>query len=108
MSEPALRLFGANWCLPCRTVEQIVNDDRVFGLLSESFVPLHFDISELSEHDEAMQAKYHVPTLPAVIFVDATGRELERWNHQNSSVENFIDKMKSIVALYPPTSRRRR
>ena len=99
-----LVVFGADWCLRCRKIEQIMNDDSVFSLLSEMFVPLHFDITELSEHDEALQAKYHVPTLPAVIFVDAAGRELGRWNRKNPSAETFIAEMRSIVASHPPTS----
>ena len=94
-------VFGADWCFPCKKIEQIMNDDRVFGLLSESFVPLHFDITELSDHDEALQAKYHASTLPAVIFVDAAGRELGRSDRTNLSAESFIAEMKSIVASHP-------
>ncbi len=97
-------VFGADWCLPCQKIEQIMNDDRVFGLLSESFVPLHFDITELSDHDEALQAKYHASTLPAVIFVDAAGRELGRSDCKNPSAESFIAEMRSIVASHPPGS----
>jgi hypothetical protein len=79
-----------------------MNDDWVFGLLSKSFVPLHFDITELSEHDEALQAKYRVPMLPAVIFVDAAGRELGRWDLRNSNAAAFVAEMRSIVAAHPP------
>jgi thiol:disulfide interchange protein len=94
-----LVVFGADWCLPCRRIERIMNDESVFGLLSESFVPLHFDITELSEQDEALQAKYRAPTLPAVIFVDTNGRELGRWNRE--SAETFTAEMERILASYP-------
>jgi thiol:disulfide interchange protein len=97
-------VFGADWCLPCRKIEQIMNDDSVFSLLSEMFVPLHFDITELSEHDEELQAKYRVSVLPAVIFVDAAGRELGRWDLKNPSAETFIAEMRSTVAAHPPAS----
>ena len=96
-------VFGAVWCAPCRKIEQIMNDDTVFGLLSESFVPLYFDITELSDRDEALQAKYHVPALPAVIFVDAAGRELGRWN-ENLSAAGFIAAMRSAAVSDPPAS----
>ena len=95
-------VFGADWCLPCQTIEQIMNEDKVFGVLSKSFVPLRFDITELSDRDEALQAKYHAPALPAVIFVDAAGRELGRWNPKNPSAETFIAQMRSIVVSHPP------
>ena len=99
-----LVVFGADWCLPCRKIEQIMNDDSVFSLLSEMFVPLHFDITELSEHDGALRAKYRALTLPAVIFVDAAGQELGRYDRKDPSAESFIAEMSSIVASHPPTS----
>jgi len=96
-------VFGAIWCAPCRKIDEIMNDEIVFGLLSESFVPLYFDITELSDRDEALQAKYHVPALPAVIFVDAHGQELGRWD-KNLSARGFIAAMQNVVASHPPAS----
>jgi len=93
-------VFGAAWCLPCRNIEQIMNDDIVYGLMSKSFVPLYFDITDLSDSDEALQAKYRVPALPAVIFVDAGGRELSRWE-KNLSARGFIAAMQNVVAANP-------
>ena len=94
-------VFGAEWCPPCRKIEQIMNDETVLTLISESFVPLHFDITALSDHDELLQAKYHVPVLPAVISMDVTGRELGRWN-ENLSAGGFLAAMRGIVASHPP------
>ncbi len=95
-------VFGADWCAPCKKIDQIMNDDIVFGLLSKNFVPLHFDITDLSDADEALQAKYHVPVLPAVIFVAADGRELGRWG-KNLSARALIATMQSVVASNPLT-----
>lgn len=100
--------FGADWCVPCRKIEQIMNDEAVFGLMTESFVPLHIDITELSEHAEALQTKYSAPTLPAVIFVDAAGRELDRYDSKAPSAESFIAEMRSVVASHPPVKGVRR
>jgi thiol:disulfide interchange protein len=80
-----------------------MNDDIVFGLLSRSFVPLHFDITELTNDDEALQAKYRVPFLPAVLFIDASGRELGRWQ-TNMSGRGFIAAMHNVLASNPVTS----
>ena len=100
--------FGADWCVPCRKIEQIMNDEAVFGLMTESFVPLHIDITELSEHAEALQTKYSAPTLPAVIFVDAAGRELDRYDSKAPTAESFISEMRSVVASHPPVKGVRR
>ena len=96
-------VFGALWCVPCKKIEQIMNDDIVFSLLSKSFVPLYFDITDLSDSDEALQAKYRVPALPAVIFVAADGRELGRWK-KNLNARGMIAAMQSVVASNPPPS----
>ena len=93
-------VFGAEWCAPCKKIDQIMNDDIVFGLLSQSFVPLHFDITELSDRDEALQAKYSAPFLPAVIFVDASGQELGRWQ-TNMSGRGFIAAMHNVLTSNP-------
>ncbi len=96
--------FGADWCLPCRKIEQIMNDAAVFGLMAESFVPLHIDITELNAHTEALQTKYRAPTLTAVIFVDAAGRELDRYYRRAPSAESFMAQMRRVVASHPPAS----
>ncbi len=100
--------FGADWCLPCRKIEQIMNDAAVFGLMVQSFVPLHIDITELTEPAEALQTKYRAPTLPAVIFVDAAGRELDRYYRKAPSAESFMAEMRSVVASHPPANGVRR
>ena len=101
-------VFGADWCVPCRKIERIMNDEVVFGWMAERFVPLHIDITELTEHAEALQTKYRAPTLPAVIFVDAAGRELDRYGCKEPSAESFMAEMRRVVASHPPASRVRR
>ena len=98
-------VFGADWCVPCKEVERIMNDKSVLSLLSENFVPLHFDLTDLTDDDDALQAKYHASTLPAVIFVDAAGRELGRWQRKVRSADGFLAAMRSIVASHPPVGR---
>jgi len=95
-------VFGAEWCAPCKKIDQIMNDDIVFGVLSQSFVPLHFDITELSERDEELQAKYRASFLPAVIFVDVSGQELGRWQ-TNFSGRGFISAMQNVLTSNPVT-----
>ena len=90
-----LVVFGAQWCVPCRKVEQIMRDEVVLDVISERFVPLHFDITDLSEHDEALQAKYRALTLPAVIFVNGEGKELGRWDLETA--ETFIATARRIA-----------
>jgi len=96
-----LVVFGADWCPPCREIEQIMNEEEVFGLLSRSFVPLHFDITGLSDQDEALQSKYQALMIPSVIFLNANGQELGRWDHRDMSSESFVAQVRDILITYP-------
>ncbi len=70
--------FAADWCSPCKKLEIVFAKPEVFTLLEERFVPLKYDVSNGTDADEAAQTKWAAETLPAVIFVDASGRELAR------------------------------
>jgi len=94
-------VFGADWCVPCEKIEQIMNDEIVLSQLSEDFVPLHFDLTDLSDDDEMLQAKYRASKLPAVIFLDAGGQELGRWDRTVLSAADFLAAVRSIVASHP-------
>lgn len=94
--------FGATWCVPCKEIEKVVADDRLYDEITGAFVPLKFDVTEQNERDEALQARYRVPGLPAVVFMDADGNELGRYTNKNVSVDNFGAAIRKVVADHPP------
>ena len=68
-----------SYCLPCTELEvKTFARPEVYDSILASFVPLKFDVSKGTDLDDARQAKYKAETLPAVIFLDASGRELGR------------------------------
>lgn len=68
-----------SYCLPCTELEvKTFAKPEVYDSILASFVPLKFDVSQGTDLDDARQAKYKAETLPAVIFLDAEGRELGR------------------------------
>lgn len=71
--------FAADWCAPCKEFENFTfADPGVYDRIVAGYVPLKFDVSKGTAADEAAQEKYDAGTLPAVIFLDAEGRELAR------------------------------
>ncbi len=70
--------FAATWCNPCKELELTFAADGVYETIVDSFVPLKFDVSRGTDDDEAKQEKWNAATLPAVIFVDASGKEVAR------------------------------
>lgn len=70
--------FAADWCAPCKELELTFAKDPVFETLKDRFVPLKYDVSKGTEEDEARQEKWNAETLPAVIFINADGKEIGR------------------------------
>jgi thioredoxin:protein disulfide reductase len=70
--------FGATWCIPCDELERTFGDDDVYEAVMKSFVPLKFDVTEDTDANDALRARYGAVTLPSVIFLDTKGRVLAR------------------------------
>lgn len=94
--------FGADWCKPCKKIENIMAEDEVFSELTESFVPLKFDVTDSNERDRAVQEKYGANTLPAVVFLDKEGNEIGRYNDKSPSTESFLATIREIAREHPP------
>jgi thiol:disulfide interchange protein DsbD len=71
--------FSATYCKPCGKLEtDTFAADGVYERILAEYVPLKFDVSKGSDLDDERQDKYDAETLPAVILLDAGGRELGR------------------------------
>ncbi len=71
--------FSATYCKPCGKLEtDTFAADGVYEQILAEYVPLKFDVSQGSDLDDERQEKYDAETLPAVILLDAGGRELGR------------------------------
>ncbi|MCA9676162.1 MAG: thioredoxin family protein [Kofleriaceae bacterium] len=90
--------FAANWCTPCSELELTFADEEVFGALTGNFVPLKVDVSEGSDEDEALQDRYKSLTLPAVVFLDADGKEVGR-------VSRFMKPDEMLKVVQPAVAR---
>jgi thiol:disulfide interchange protein DsbD len=71
--------FSAVYCKPCGKLEtDTFAVDGVYQRILAEYVPLKFDVSQGTDLDDQRQEKYDAETLPAVILLDAEGRELGR------------------------------
>ncbi len=84
--------FGASWCRPCEDMELVFDDDDVRAAITESFVPLRFDVSDGNDTDLERKSRYGADTLPAVIFMSKEHVLLAR-----VSEEMKADQMLDVV-----------
>ena len=84
--------FAADWCLPCKELELTFADGEVFRAIEANFLPLKVDVTHGTDEDEAKQEHWNAHTLPAVIFADASGKELAR-------VDTFVRPAEFLVKL---------
>lgn len=88
--------FAADWCTPCAELELTFANPEVFDILAANYVPLKFDVSKGTDEDQARQEKYGAETLPAVIFMDASGKEMGR-------VNRYLEPREFLQILRPAT-----
>ena len=96
--------FRATWCEPCKKVEAILAKDEVYAELTKSFVPLEFDITALTANDNAIKAKHRVFNLPAVLFLNAAGEELGRFEGEKLTEAAFLAEVRRVVDEHPTGS----
>jgi thiol:disulfide interchange protein DsbD len=90
--------FSAEWCLPCKELEtKTFSAFEVRERVTDGFVPLKFDVTEDSDEDEELKERYDAENLPAVIFLDAEGKELGRVN-KFLPPDEFISAMDKMQA----------
>ena len=72
-----LELYAA-WATPCDELEQALQDPSVAESLTASFVPVRLDITNGTDADVAVQERYGVHGVPALVFVSVDGTVLGR------------------------------
>ena len=61
--------FGANWCGPCRVLEQRLKD----------FDKCEVIMYDVDDTDETLLEKYKIRNIPVTLIVDENGNEVQRW-----------------------------
>jgi thiol:disulfide interchange protein len=67
----------ADWCIPCKELDQLTFTDPEVRRMAESFVTLKLDLTRNDPESEAGRARsrFRILGVPTVIFLDSTGRE---------------------------------
>jgi thiol:disulfide interchange protein DsbD len=85
--------FMADWCVPCLLLDrEVFGDPEVRARLEPDFVPLRVDVTEETMANRAQMERYGVVRLPAVLVLDAHGREVDRIEHPLDA-ESFLARL---------------
>jgi thioredoxin 1 len=71
-------VFGANWCLDCRTLDAQMHQGELASLLEKHFVVVKIDVGRMDKNLE-VATKYGVPVkngIPAVAVLNSKGKLL--------------------------------
>jgi thiol:disulfide interchange protein len=70
--------FDAEWCVPCKELNQRLANDQVKPVIQSSFVPLKLDVTNDTEANQAVRTRYGASSLPTLVFVSTDGAVLGR------------------------------
>jgi thiol:disulfide interchange protein DsbD len=71
--------FTAEWCVPCKELAVLFDQDGVRTTIAQHFVPLRFDVTTDDANAAARRERYQVgSTLPDVVFLANDGTVLAR------------------------------
>jgi thiol:disulfide interchange protein len=84
VGKPALLVFGATWCPPCKRMKrQVWPDEQVTEAVEAGFVPMYIDVDDPT-HAEVV-ARYQVRGIPTVLVVDSTGEIINKGSTMSRS-----------------------
>ncbi len=76
--RPVIIDFWAEWCTACKELDKIAWSDPRVKEAAARFVAIKVDATETTDEVERLAAKYDVPAMPTVIFIDPQGREVRQ------------------------------
>jgi thiol:disulfide interchange protein len=77
--KPALVLFTADWCPPCKTFKsQVLADKEVQGYLRENYTLVVVDVTDRTGANARRASEFNVRGIPALILYNESGQEVAR------------------------------
>ncbi len=94
--KPVILDFWADWCTACKELDRIAWADPRVRAEASRFVAVKLDGTSGSEAFAAASAKYGIVGMPAVVFIDARGRETPERVNAAIRADGMLERLRAV------------
>ena len=100
-SKPVIIDFTADWCIPCRELEERTFSSPVVIAKAKQFVTVRVDLTHATRPESrSLMERYRIKGVPTVVFLDQRGNEIENLRfHDVIRPEEFAKKMERALEV---------
>ena len=98
-AKPVILDFYADWCIPCKELDNFTfTDERIFSE-SEKFIMVKADLTHFqTEQTSVIREKYKVMGVPTIVFIDKDGNELSELRLiEFEEADQFLERMNKAL-----------
>ncbi|MDY6880681.1 MAG: cytochrome c biogenesis protein CcdA [Thermodesulfobacteriota bacterium] len=99
-NRPVILDVYADWCVPCRGMENEVFNHPDIVTLSKRFLTMRIDLTKRHPEQEEIQKRYQIRGVPTIIFIDRQGVEKRALRVEaHADRHEILDRMKQVLAF---------
>ncbi|MCF7805566.1 MAG: protein-disulfide reductase DsbD [Candidatus Marinimicrobia bacterium] len=97
-NRPVIIDFYADWCIPCKELDNFTFSNPAVVEEAERFVTLKADLTQNNAPEvQQLKQKYDIRGVPSIVFLNEDGREVESLRLTGfESAEQFLERMNEI------------